>query len=177
MKSQPKKSRPAGIESLEGRTLFSTVTPAFVYPGTPVSPASPPETETASASIVATQLTSTTYQYALTVTDTAAAPATSSNQVGTFWYAWVPGADYLDTTPLSVSSPTGWTDQIVHAGSGDGYSVQWVASSNAIQAGKSLSGFDFTSTDTPTQVFGKSSFYPSVNVNTAFVYAGAPETD
>jgi len=172
MKFQPRKSQSALFESLESRKLFSTVMPAVVHPAATGSP-----TETASASIVATQLTSTTYQYAVTVTDTAAGPATKSNQVGTFWYAWVPGFDYLDTAPLSVSAPAGWTDQIVHAGPGDGYSIQWVASSNAIQAGRSLSGFDFISTDTPAQVFGKSNFYPTTNVDTAFVYAGAPETD
>ena len=157
MKFQPCKSRVALIEPLESRRLLSAATPTMVHLGS----ATASHTETASASIVATQLTSTTYQYAVTLTDTATAPATKSDQVGTFWYAWVPGWDYLDTAPLSVSSPAGWTDQIVHAGPNDGYSIQWVASSNAIQAGKSLSGFVFTSTDTPAQIFGKSNFYPS----------------
>jgi hypothetical protein len=172
MKTQKRKSRSFGIETLEGRTLLSVAAQTYTYPGQPTA-----STETASASIVATQLTSTTYKYSVTVTDTAAATATTANQVGTFWYAWVPGADYLDTAPLSVSSPAGWTDQIVHGGSTDGYSIQWVAGSNAIQAGKSLSGFTFTSSNSPTQVFGKSNFYPTTNINTAFVYAAGPETD
>ncbi len=173
----PEKSRATLVEVLERRTLFSNITPSVAYPVTPVAASSIPETQTASATIVATQLNSTTYQYAVTLTDSAAAPATTVNQVGTFWFAWVPGADYLDTKPLSVTAPTGWTDQIIHAGPSDGFSIQWVASSNAIQAGKSLGGFSFTSADTPAQVFGASKFYPSANVNTAFVYAGAPETD
>ena len=168
MKSLSRKRSGSLIETLEGRTLFS-----FMYPNVPGN--SP--TETASASIVASPLTSTTYQYSITLTDTRSAPSTSTNQVGTLWFAWVPGEDFLDTAPLSVSSPTGWTEQVTHNGSTDGYSIQWVSSSNAVKAGKSLGGFVFTSSDTPTQVFGNSNFYPNTAVNSAFVYAGAPETD
>jgi hypothetical protein len=160
------------VESLECRAMLSSAMPAILYPMS-----APSSTETASASIVATQLTATDFQYSITVKDTAAGQATAANQVGTFWYAWVPGSDYLDTAPLTVGSPAGWSDQIVHAGPGDGYSVQWVASSNAMQAGNSLGGFVFDSSDTPAQVFGHSNFYPTINVNTAFVYAGAPEAD
>ena len=48
--------------------------------------------------------------------------ASSSNSgIGTFWYAWVPGEDFLATSPISVSPPAGWTDTITHAGPSDGY--------------------------------------------------------
>jgi hypothetical protein len=122
-------------------------------------------------------LTDTTYQYSLTLKNTGHGRATAANQLGTFWYAWIPHQDYLDTAPLTVTSPAGWTDKITNGGASDGFAIQWVATSNAVQVGKSLSGFGFTSTDTPAQVFGKSNFFPTAAVNTSFVYAGAPETD
>jgi hypothetical protein len=40
--------------------------------------------------------------------------ATSTDSISTFWYAWIPGQDYLTTKPISVSSPTGWTSLITH---------------------------------------------------------------
>jgi hypothetical protein len=143
----------------------------------PVTTTVPTGIEKASATIVASELTDTTYQYSLTLKNTGHGKATTSNQLGTFWYAWIPGQDYLDTAPVTVTSPTGWADKITHDGSTDGFAIQWVATTNAVQVGKSLSGFSFTSTDTPAQVFGKSNFFPTALVNTAFVYAGAPLTD
>jgi hypothetical protein len=155
------------------------ITPTVAAPVTPpvTPPTIPTGIEKASATIVASQLTDTTYQYSLTLKNTGHGKATAANQLGTFWYAWIPHQDYLDTSPLTVTSPTGWTDNITNDGSTDGFAIQWVATTNAVQVGKSLIGFSFTSTDTPSQVFGKSNFFPTALVNTAFVYAGAPLTD
>ena len=175
MKPFPKQSRASMIESLEPRKMLSTVMPAIMYPGQ-----TGPGTETASASIVATQLSGTDFQYSITVKDTATGQPTAANQIGTFWYAWVPGSDFLDTAPLTVSSPSGWTDQIVNAGPNDGFSIQWVASANAIQAGSTLGGFVFTLQQryarTGLWAIELLSFGWS-NVNTAFTYSGAPFSD
>lgn len=160
MKNQHRKLRSSVIEALEGRRLLSAVS-----------------TETASATIVASQLSATTYQYSITLKDTAHGKATSADQIETFWFAWLPGQDLLDTSPLTVSSPTGWTDQITNGGSASGYGIQWKTTSAAIKPGKTLTGFTFTSSDTPTQEFGKSNFFPTTLVNTAVVYSGAPFSD
>jgi len=133
--------------------------------------ASPP---VASATIT-TVSTGPTNSYALTLTDTAGSPS----PIGTFWFAWIPGQDYLDTSPLSVTDPTGWTDNITHGGAGDGYAIQWIASSSAddVTIGSSLSGFGFTSTDSPASVYGNSAFFPTTPVRTSFTYDAAPFSD
>ncbi len=130
---------------------------------------------TSSASVTETQLTPTTFQYSITLNNSAA----SSAPIGTFWLAWLPGQDFLATTPLSVSSPAGWTDNLFPAGGGNGASIQWLSSSPAasLPVGKSLSGFTFTSTDTPATVFGNSVFYPGTPALTSTIYSGGPFSD
>lgn len=130
--------------------------------------------ETATATITATQIASDSYSYSLTLHDT------GSTTVGTFWFAWVPGRDFMDVSPNSVSSPPGWTDAITHAGSNDGYAIQWHVtspSSGEVQSGGSLSGFSFTSSESPAQLFGDSSFYPGTAELTSFLYSGEPFSD
>jgi hypothetical protein len=104
--------------------------------------------------------------------------SSSTNSIGTFWFAWVPGKDFLATSPLSVTDPTGWADKITHGGSTDGYAIQWVSSSSSdnVPIGGSLT-FKFTSADTPAQIAGLSPFYPTIPVETSFVYSGAPFSD
>ena len=84
------------------------------------------------------------FNYAITLTNA----SSSSSGIGTFWYAWVPGQDFLATSPLSVSPPPGWTDNITNAGAGDGFAIQFLANSpaNDLQPGSSLN-FSFTSAD------------------------------
>jgi hypothetical protein len=131
-------------------------------------------TESATATVTATQLGQDSYQYSVTLTDTGTTP------LGTLWFAWVPGQDFLDTSPTSVSSPSGWTDQITNFGTTDGYAIQWhvvATGTGEVAAGASLSGFSFTSADTPAQVSGDSSFHPGTPVLTSFVYSGQPFSD
>jgi hypothetical protein len=104
--------------------------------------------------------------------------SSSNASIGTFWFAWVPGADFMATSPLSVTNPTGWTDMITHGGATDGYAIQWVSSSSSdnVAIGGSLT-FQFKSADTPAQLAGDSIFYPGTPVATSFVYPGAPFSD
>jgi Hint domain len=129
--------------------------------------------ETTSATITATQIDSTHWQYSITLDDT------GSTTVGTFWFAWVPGQDFLESPPTNVVSPSGWTDNITHFGQSDGYAIQWIATSGSsdVPAGGTLSGFAFTSTDAPSAVFGNSVFYPNTPVLTSFVYSQGPFSD
>ena len=133
--------------------------------------ASPP---VASATIT-TVSTGATNSYSLKLTDSAASPS----PIGTFWFAWIPGEDFLDTSPLSVTDPTGWTDNITHGGPGDGYAIQFLASTPAadVTIGSSLSGFGFTSTDSPASISGDSAFFPTTPVLTSFAYDAAPFSD
>ena len=104
--------------------------------------------------------------------------SSSTSAIGTFWYAWVPGEDFLATSPISVTPPTGWSDQITNMGPGDGYAIEFTANTSvaALAPGHSL-GFSFVSADTPAAVNGNSVFFPSTPVGTSFVYPGAAFSD
>jgi hypothetical protein len=91
-----------GLEYLEGRALMATINASGVISSTAAGP---------------------NFTYAITL-----ANASSSNAgIGTFWYAWVPGQDFLATRPISVSPPPGWSDNITNMGAGDGFAIQFLA--------------------------------------------------
>jgi hypothetical protein len=111
------------------------------------------------------------FQYNLTLDDT------GTTNIGTLWFAWVPGEDFLTTSPVSETSPATWNaPAITHEFPGDGYAIQWVANT-PLTPGQSLSGFSFITPDAPSSVEGNSSAYPGTPTETSFVYIGAPETD
>lgn len=130
---------------------------------------------TSSATIATSQINSTTWQYSLTLSD---AGGPNLNSIGTFWYAWIPAQDYLTTSPFSIVTPTGWTNDLVVNGGGvsNGYSIRWVANSSAtyLLPGQSLSGFSFESSDPPSTIFGNTPFYVSTPTSTSETYSGAP---
>jgi hypothetical protein len=117
----------------------------------------------ATAEITAQQIDANTYQYDVTLNDT------GTTNIATFWYAWVPGKGFLASQPTNIQGPAGWTDIVTET-----YAIQWVNSSSPLTAGNSLTGFQFDSPDTPSQVFGLSQAFPTTLVGTSFVYAGAP---
>ena len=135
-----------GVEPLEGRALMANITPSGVISSTAAG---------------------ADFNYTINLANS----SSSNSGIGTFWFAWTPGQDYLATSPIAVTPPTGWTDQTIHAGAGDGYSIEFTASSpaNDVQPGASLA-FSFESADNPASVGGNSVFYPGVPVGTAFVY-------
>ncbi len=142
-----------GLESLEERRLLANITPSAVISSTPDG---------------------ADFDYKITLTNS----STSGSGIGTFWFAWVPGEDFLATSPLSVTPPTGWTDSVTNGGTSDGYAIEFLASAPAddVQPGSSLN-FSFKSADTPTSVNGDSMFYPGTPVETSYVYPGAPFSD
>jgi hypothetical protein len=142
-----------GLECLEGRALLATINASGVISSTPAGAGT---------------------NYSITLTN-----ASSSNAgIGTFWYSWVPGQDFLATSPTSVSPPPGWTDNITNMGPGDGFAIQFLANSpaNDVQPGSSLN-FSFTSKDSPASVNGNSVFFPGTPVGTSFVYPQGPFSD
>lgn len=142
------------------------------------------ETAAAQLSLVSTTGTPSrpVFNYDITLTNT------GTTNLGTLWFAWVPGEDLLPSVPVSARSPAGWgnangissTPAITGThDSFDGSGIQWVAQSPgaALAPGQSLSGFDFSSPDSPAALGGPSPTHPNLPVTTAVVYAGAPLSD
>ena len=127
----------------------------------------------ASATVTASQVNATTYHYDLVLKNT------GTTTIGTFWFAWIPGYDFLPSPVSNVKSPASWSDNITHFGASDGYGIQWLASgpSAYLAAGQTLSGFSFETSATPAQVEGDFNAYPGNPVETSEVYSGAPFSD
>jgi PEP-CTERM motif len=125
----------------------------------------------ASAAITS-QAAGADFDYTITLTNTSGA---GNDSIATFWFAWVPGADFMADAPTSVTNPTGWKDVVTHGGSTDGFAIQFDALTSAsfLAPGGSLS-FSFVSPDTPAELAGNSVFYPTIPVETSFVYSQGP---
>ncbi len=127
--------------------------------------------ESATATITSTALSATSWHYSLTLNDT------GTTDVGTFWFAWVPGQDFMPTSPTDIDSPASWAAHITGGGAGNGFAIQWVAGAGAAATpGQSLE-FDFDSATTPQQMAGDAQFHPGTPVLTSFIYSGAPFSD
>jgi hypothetical protein len=127
--------------------------------------------ELAKESLVAQKIATGGYQYTITLKDT------GTTTIGTFWFAWIPGADFMPVKPLSVALTAGWTDTITNMGSTDGYAIRWIASpSSDLHPGQSKV-FHFRSSATPAEMFGKSTIVPHPLVTTSFVYSHGPFSD
>ncbi len=135
--------------------------------------------ESATAKITLSSTTgsgaSTIYNYSMSLTDT------GTTTIGTLWYAWIPTPfyDFLHSDPSNVGAPTGWIFPVDNLGPSDGYSIEYYATNSGadVQPGNTLSGFTFSTADSPAMLAGNSTFYPSYPVGTSFVYAGFPESD
>lgn len=98
---------------------------------------------------------------------------TGTTNIGTLWYAWKPGEDYLPIAPSAHSNPSGWTfTQTTSTGFGTG--LRWtVPAAGELTPGSTLSGFTFTTTTTPDELAGLSIFGNHPPVGTTFVYEHA----
>ena len=121
----------------------------------------------ASGNISGTPTGGGVYDYTITLHN----DPSSLEGIQTFWYSWVPGADFLPSYPLSVTPPAGWSYYI--AGGPyyypDGYSIEFYNYYGALNPGSSLD-FHFTSSDTPAALAGNSSIFPSYQIGTSWVY-------
>jgi len=135
--------------------------------------------ETATAKISATPIAGG-FQYNIALTNT----STDSSTIGTYWFSWIPGDDYMEALPTSVVSPTGWTFHPTGSGlnngpaTGDGNAIQWVAGTPAADlAAGSTDNFSFDSTEPLSQLQGASSYHDHEVETTAFIYSGGPFSD
>jgi hypothetical protein len=124
------------------------------------------------SAVITAQADGADFNYTITLTNTS---GTGNDSIATFWFAWVPGKDFLATDPLSVSPPSGWKDVITHGGATDGYAIQFdaLATTNDLAPGGSLV-YSFTSADTPAELLGHSVFFTGFPVLTSFVYSLGP---
>jgi hypothetical protein len=137
------------LESLEGRALLAV----------------------AATGTITSAPAGSNFAYTITLNNTGTTP------IETFWYAWIqsPFEDFLKTSPISETSPSGWSPQITNIGSNDGYAIEWTTTTAPLNPGGSLT-FSFVSADNPASVNGDSVFYPGTPVGTSFVYSGAAFT-
>ncbi len=101
---------------------------------------------------------------------------TGSQSLETFWFGEASGKDFLDSSPLSVSTPTGWTDSIHNTGGSDGYSIEFTTSTNPLAGSSNLSGFGFTSADSLSQMAASSTFYSGSAATYSVVTTGTNDT-
>jgi hypothetical protein len=127
--------------------------------------------ELASGVLLFQQVNANTFRYNIDLKDT------GTTAIGTLWYSWVPGKDFLGSSPTNLVSPPGWTATVTHEGANDGFAVQWVNNNGPLQPGATLLGFKFDIANTPTDLAGNSSVFPGTPIGTSFIYAGAPLSD
>jgi hypothetical protein len=126
-------------------------------------------TDNATAAITFTGPIGNVYQYTITLADT------GTTAIGTFWFGWVPGQDYMSQRPTAIGSPNGWTSAITGGGTGDGFAIQWIAGAeSAIQPGGVSAAFTFSSTETPQQMAAASPFHADPPTTTSVTYTGGP---
>jgi hypothetical protein len=108
------------------------------------------------------------YDYTITLHNS----PSSLSGIQTFWYSWVPGLDFMPSSPYSVTAPSGWTGYI--AGGPyyypDGYSIEFITYGPALSPGSSLD-FHFTSSDSPEVLAGNSPIFPGYPIGTSWVYS------
>jgi hypothetical protein len=130
--------------------------------------------EMASATIIQTGTDGSNFDYAIQLTDT------GQTTIGSWWYGWIPGYNFLASTPTVTSNPTGWTDSVIpgyapYAGA----SVQWFASGPAsyIQPGGSVT-FDIRTPDDLTTMTGPSPYgFGYYDSGDSYVYSQGLEAD
>ena len=158
---------------MRNKSIVALVGAGAVLGMAAVSQAAPVANAALSLTSTGGTIANPTYTYSIALNDTGA------TTIGSFWFAWIPGQDYMQTSPLSIVNPTNWHSVITGGGGTDGYAIQWVANSSAsyVPAGGSLSTFAFTSSDSPSSLAGFSSFFPTKHVTTSVVYSAGLFSD
>ena len=114
------------------------------------------------------------FSYSLTLNNL----PSSTSPIETLWFSWVPGVDFMSSSPLSTSAPSGWSANIEHGDLGpyytDGYSVQYTTTIAPLNPGGTLN-FGFTSMVTPDELAGNDSVYGYYPELTTYLYSMSVE--
>ena len=112
------------------------------------------------------------WDYTIKLTNTS---GPGGDNIGTFWFSWIPGQGYLPSLPTSITAPTGWKEKITDGPPpGDGYSIQFVANSSSVLTPGSSLLFGFVSADSPSTLAGLSTIHPPTPIGTSTLYQGGP---
>jgi hypothetical protein len=124
----------------------------------------------ATATLSTQQLGPNSYEYSITLNNT------GDTNIGTYWFSWIPGYDFLTPSPTNVSSPAGWTGGVQQDGFIPGYyALEW-NTATPLAPGQSLSGFKFDSSESPAALMA-TSYFPPYSVATSYVYIGPSQGD
>ena len=86
----------------------------------------------AASAVISLTSSGTENQYSATLKNT------GTTTIGTFWYAWVPGKDFLLTSPINIGSPANWDSFVTNNGGGDGYALgKWHGVAGVFACGRS----------------------------------------
>jgi hypothetical protein len=133
--------------------------------------------ETGTGTISVTPLGGGEFQYNIALTNTST-DTTATGDIGTFWFSWVPGHDFMEAKPTNITFPTGWSANITGSDSAsDGNAIQWVAGTGPVLTPGNTDDFSFDSTEPLSQITGPSSYTPPDNETTSFLYHTGPFSD
>lgn len=125
----------------------------------------------ADATVTGSPIGGGVYHYTVTLHNT------GTTTVGTLWFSWIPGANFMTAVPTAITSPTGWSGSLF--GGAGSASILWQANTAAsrLAAGGTLSTFAFNSTHSPADLSGLSVNDNRYVVSTSFVYIGSALND
>ncbi|HVU88473.1 MAG TPA: PEP-CTERM sorting domain-containing protein [Pirellulales bacterium] len=119
---------------------------------------------------LSTQQTSAPFTYSLTLHNT------GTLAIDTLWFAWLdsPETNFMSVAPTGTVSPANWIGITSTLGGTDGFGIEFYSFNGGLAPGGTLTGFQFTSTESPAQLAGDVNV-PGVGqlpVATTFLYNG-----
>jgi len=117
------------------------------------------------AELVSTDQGGGQYANAITVHNT------GTTTIGTFWYSWIPGENFMPSAPTNITSPPGWNAQ-VYVFAGPTYSIEWYTYNPAsyIPAGAQLAGFNYNGTMSPAALQQPAANDPHYHITDSYLY-------
>jgi hypothetical protein len=111
------------------------------------------------------------YDYTVTLHNT------GTTSIESFWFAWLPGYDFLTSNPTITKTPTNWTT-FIESGYYGGYSIEFydTGTSSPLAAGQSSNLFQFTSADSPAVLAHNDPIFGAYATTYSFVYQGVAES-
>ena len=109
------------------------------------------------------------YDYTITLNNT------GTSNIEVFWFAWLPGYDFLTSSPTVTKTPTNWTTFVESGGYYGGYSIEFydTGSTSPLAPDRSSSAFQFTSPDSPSILSANDPIFGYYPTTFSYVYQGA----